>query len=500
MKMKTVLISHIRTTHLLGIKYLHAHLRAKGHESIILLVSGREAGNLKAVLDHIAGFRPDVFLLSAMSCDFAHAKGFARMLKERFPGIPVIFGGIHPTLVPEECFPEADIVVRGEGEETIIEVLDALKNGGMQGLEKVKGIVFEHAGNRVLTQVRQPVQDLDQLACPGHLPDGMLAVLRGRIYPVREPYAYKRFAPYQGSLLYALSSRGCFFSCTYCSNSGLTALYGTSRARMRSAGPVVDEIVNEVRNFKDIYYVMFQDDCFMMHSLEWAEDFSARYRKEVGLPFLVKSSPNYIDKDKIACFKSAGLRWVSMGLESASDRVNREVFCRETTASQFINAARLLAQEGIFCQCDLIVGNPYETQQERLDAIDLLSRIPRPVYLRQFPLEAFPGTVLARMAGRDGFILPLPPDKMAYFYNSLAVVAPAFLSKFFVRHRRNFLMRVSAVGVWFFCSLFSLARYAWVLWRTNGFRLRATFKSGGRYLRVYIASFAELLMPEHDHA
>jgi radical SAM superfamily enzyme YgiQ (UPF0313 family) len=212
-------------------------------------------------------------------------------------------------------------------------------------------------------------------------------------------------------MLSVLASRGCPFSCSYCANSVYRELYGAASARSRSVESVVRELEEEVAAFPGVLYVNFADDCFLMNSTAWLKAFSEAYAARVGRPFIIRTTPRHVSPGKLSALRAAGLRWVFMGLQSGSDRVNREVYERRVTAGEFLAAARAVGEQGLSPWYDVILDNPYESEAEVLETIEVLLRAPRPFQLELFSLDFFPGTSLRQRALRDGLPLPGPGGK-----------------------------------------------------------------------------------------
>ncbi len=404
--MKVVLVSFQDNVDVIGVKYLHAYLASKGHESSILLVPNTRPANVRAAISHIADQDPAVLGVSALTYEFDRARLFVEMLRNSISAPPIVFGGIHATADPEAGLAISDVVVRGEGEETLLELLPILEAGDPDRLESVAGVAFKRDGATVYTDVREPVEDLDALPYPRHLPEDMFVVDGGRVRSVKEPAIYRRYARYQGTFPSIITTRGCPYSCHYCCNSTFRSLYKTRLVRKRTPASVVDEMAQELQDFPGILYFHIQDDCFIMHPVEWLTEFCERYTKDVGIPFAAHSTPRHVTNEKLALLKKAGMRWFNMGLQSGSDRTNSEIYGRHVTAEDFLEAAAIVAELDLSPLYDVIVDNPYETDSDRLETIDVLLRIPRPYHLNIFSLDFFPGTELMRRAKEDGIPLP----------------------------------------------------------------------------------------------
>lgn len=482
--MKIVFVSFQDNTDIIGVKYLHSYVRSKGYESYILLIPNNYPDSIKAASEYISAAKPDLLGFSAMSYEFQRAKNFASILKDKFNICPIVFGGIHATADPESCLEAADIVVRGEGEETLIEVLKSLEAGAHTDIAEVGGIVFKQKTRVIHTGVRQPIGDLDSLAYPGHLPQEMYVVHGGRIHSIKERGMYKRYARYQGTFLSIATSRGCPFACYYCSNSMLKAYYGKNTIRSRSIDSVIDEINTELREFKEILYVNFTDDCFMMHPLNWIEGFSRRYAKEIKIPFIARSTPRHTDKEKMTLLKDAGLRWVFMGLQTGSDRINKDIYGRHATSEDFLKSARIISELKISPWYDIIVDNPYESESDHLRTIDVLLRTPRPFEVSLFSLDYFPGTELLKRAVQDKVSMPAigtksytkPEFALMNCFIRMSANLPIGLVRSLVKSRNSRIGEIAGMVFYSIALVIEPFMYIYLVYLSNDYRLIRTLR------------------------
>lgn len=489
-------------TDVIGVKYLDAVLRAEGHDSGILLIPNRDPRNVAGALAHVEAFHPDILGLSAMSYEFQQARAFGLELRKRFPKTPVIMGGIHATTDPVSCLEFCDIAVRGEAEETLVDLLPLLTgrervlgpgadDDPWSGLDGVAGIVYLRGGRPHYTPVRQPIDDLDRLPSIEHLPQSMQVMHKGAAYPVDDPRIVKKYLRYQGTFLSVVSSRGCPFSCRYCCNSALKSLYGRTKVRPRSVHLVVDEIAREVKKSGRILYVNLQDDCFLMHRTEWLAEFARRYKAEVGIPFVVRTTPRHITREKLALLKDAHLRWVFIGMQTGSDRINREIYGRSVTAEQFRQARTVVAESDVSLWVDVILDNPYETEADHLETIQLLLDIERPYQLDIFSLDYFPGTELYDQVHADGIPVPAlgeksytePEPNIINRYIRMSATLPRWWVRWLVRHRHAAFGRAFGMLGYYTCLMVEPFVYIWLIMKSQDFKPGPTWK--------VIASFYE---------
>ncbi len=227
-----------------------------------------------------------------------------------------------------------------------------------------------------------------------------------------------------------------------------------------------------------------------MHPVEWLTRFAERYRKEVGIPFILRTTPRHITREKLALLKEAGLRWVFMGLQTGSDRINEEVYRRHVTADQFIEAAHTISSLGLCPWYDVILDNPYETEEDHLATIDLLLRTPGLFQFDLFSLDYFPGTELRERALRDGIPIPAPGTKsytepepsMINRYIRMTASLPAWLVRPLVRMRAHPVGKVLGLAAYALAMVIEPFIYLWLILRSNEYKL-------GRTARVVRAFF-----------
>ncbi len=353
---------------------------------------------MQALVDLVQQISPELIGLN-VAASFAHSivQTVVAQLKEHITA-PVILGGVHPTLLPEYCLETtlADYVCVGEGEEMVTELCRRLQSGG--DLTDIPGLMTRTT--RTFSP-RRPPQDLDRLPFQdvGHankysiLPDGRA----------------EEGDPLLRSLAYETKcSRGCPFHCSFCSVATLTELYRPARYyRRRSAENVVQELRRYLELNPNCNYIRFWDDTFPS-SRKWVEDFTERYRREIGLPFGIWLNPNTTFERNIALLKTAGLKQVVIGIESASDQTRKNVYLRSETRQDILNADQVLTQHGVRKVYDLILDHPWESPKELPDTFDLAMQLKKPYEFNMHSLVLLPYTTLADRAIQEGYIVDQP--------------------------------------------------------------------------------------------
>jgi len=274
------------------------------------------------------------------------------------------------------------MVAIGEAEKSFPELLDHLANKIMTA--EVKGVWFKKNGN-IISNPPYPLADnLDSLP----MPDKQL------FYDKMPVFAKTKYA--------IMASRGCHFSCTYCCNNVLKKIYKGFQLRRRRS---VNNIIHELLLAKTKYnfpYVHFYDEIFPS-DYEWLEEFSAKYRQLINLPFIISHHFNLIKEDKLRLLKEAGLFHIAFGLQSASEKIRREVCHRYQSNEDVKKAANLCKKYGIDFHIDHIFGLPYETEENLKLAVDLY-RETAPNLVFSYWLTYLPGTEIINIAQEAGLI------------------------------------------------------------------------------------------------
>ena len=213
---------------------------------------------------------------------------------------------------------------------------------------------------------------------------------------------FRKYARYSGITCSIMTSRGCPFSCTYCCNNALATIYGSPEVRFRNIAEVIDELKKAITRYPFIEYINVHDDCFLARSDEEIERFCRLYEAEIKRPFIARCIPSFITRQKIELLRSAGLAWINLGLQSGSDRVCREIYERRSGKEDFLSAAKAIKDQGLAAVYDVILDNPFETDEDRMETVLTLMETPKPFYTQFFSLSLYPGTELQRRAIEEG--------------------------------------------------------------------------------------------------
>jgi len=392
-----ILISLINSTDNLGLKYVHASLLSKGYDSQILFHTCEDDSYFGRVADFIRDQGAPLVGISLMSRLFHAAAGLTKTIRNRFPdSLPILWGGIHPTIDPESCREYADYLCVGEGEIAVPEFLASF-NGHSLG-RKIPGIGSAQTSTPFTSA---KVNDLDSLAFPQFMPRNSWVTDRGRIVPL-DGSLLKTHTRHQATYLPVLTSRGCPFSCTYCCNNLLHKIYG-KRIRKRSPENVIEEIERNLTGATVKFnYVSLYDDCFTAHTTEWLETFVHHY-KNIGIPLIFRAIPQFVTEEKLSILKEAPCGMALIGLQSGSDRTLAQVYKRKHSKEAFASCAQLLHKNKIPAVYDVIVENPYETVADVQRTVEAVADLPKTSYISMASLTFYKYTELYERAKIDGY-------------------------------------------------------------------------------------------------
>lgn len=332
--------------------------------------------------------------------------------------MPVVWGGIEPTIEPERCVEHADIVCVGEGEKPLLELVRRIDGG----YDDVPGLWVRHDRQVVRNPVPSPVEDLDSLPFPDYSPQNKFLVDANHLVT---GYSVRHF----NGMYEIMSSRGCPFSCSFCCSAFLKGLHPRyRRIRRRSPEHVVEELVAAKRTH-DIRYVNFQDDVFSFDG-PWVERFAALYASKVGIPFWAYVHPAMVDQDILAALKRSGLDRVTMGIQSGSERLLKDVYHRSFSNDKAVQAMETLERMAIRYDVDLITNNPLETEEDCRKTFELLLEAPPKCRLNGglSKLSFFPNSAIERMVNEMD-PKPQVDERMVDFYNRLYLLANSRLPK-----------------------------------------------------------------------
>jgi radical SAM superfamily enzyme YgiQ (UPF0313 family) len=338
----------------LGLAYLHSVLEREGYTIKTFSYNSSDPVEAeRAVTAELLDFRPDFFLVQIFTMNRTESFRILKKAKEIRPVIKVVAGGVHASIYPEqvlENFP-VDCVVIGEGEVTIVELLETLSDG--RDPSGVKGIAYKKEGRLVITDERPLIDDLDSLPFPKH---------ELFITPERE-------------MACILTTRGCPFKCSFC------CLHTISRRkfRKRSAKNAVDEVEHIVNTFKNIKIIQIADDTFTLDP-QMAMDFCREIvRRKIKIQFWCSARIKPASVELFKLMEEAGFKSIGFGLETGSAKLLKSIH-KNITREDVIETFKMLKGIYINIHTYLMVGFPGENKETVAETIDLVKKLQKIKY------------------------------------------------------------------------------------------------------------------------
>lgn len=354
----------------LGLAYIGSQLRKSFPEIKIKVV-------YCDVDREIEKFRPDIIGISSVTQNYNYAKEYARAAKKH--GLPVIIGGTHITSLPVTMSEDMDVAVMGEGEETIVEIIEKFysSNRNIDACKDIPGIAYKENGRVSVTPMRCEITPLDKVPFPAR--DLMNIPKRG--------------------IVHLFSSRGCPYRCLFCAST-----YFWDKVRFFSADYLIEEIERVVADYNPVT-VGFYDDLFIASRkrlFEVAERIIKKgYHRKIE--FILNGRANLITDEMAELFKRMNVVTVNMGLESGSPRTLEFLKCGSVTVEANQRAVDILHRHGINTHGTFIIGAPGETEENIRETVSFIRRSKLSsfsVYL----LTPYPGTPIWKQADEMGIV------------------------------------------------------------------------------------------------
>ncbi len=416
-RMKITLISLYNDIICYGLRILSSYLKNNGVEVQIIFLPYKTGNKINELysedilnqLTHLC-IGSKIIGISLMTNFFNRALQVTKMIKNEL-GITVVWGGVHPTVNPDECIQYADMVCIGESEEALLELCNRLRDN--KPITDIKNLWIKE-GNKVYKNIPRPLlRDIGSLPFQDFDLNNHYILHNEKILKMSKDLLKEHFTKHQdknGELLInfnTMATRGCPHSCSYCYNSFLKKLYKTEfLLRKRPITNVIDEIVHFKNQLNFIGIVTLSDDTFFMLSNEEIKQFAEEYKKRVNLPLRCLTSPLTLNETKLKYLVDAWLIHLGMGIETACEKT-KTLYNRKIPNHMIIKATGIINKYKNYLRppkYDIIMENPYESLKDNLETLRFLTNIPKPFEILSFKLIFFPGTEIYEKAKKDGII------------------------------------------------------------------------------------------------
>ncbi len=381
------------TEHALNTEYKSIVRYAESFHNYKEIISSNAHPVWDEVRQTMSSFHPDVVGLSVLTAKVPSAFRIAKICKEVNPRIKVVCGGYHPTIRANEMLSteQIDFVVRGEGEETLHELLRALQTDNPD-YRDIDGLSFKEGRTIIHNKERVFIKELDIIPLPA----------RERLLHIGT------YSPAQLNMV--MTSRGCPYDCGFCASCTMWK----RMVRFRSVENTIDE-VRELRNRYFVKNIAFMDDSFTLNHNRVKEFCRAMIENHMDITWSCLTRVNMISDEIIALMKKAGCTKVDVGIESGNQRV-LNLIGKDITLEQVRDTVKILRRNKMYWSGFFMFGFPTETEDEAFDTLDFLKEL-KPDWANMSIFTPYPGTILYNLAKEKG-IVSEPVDYTLYSHQN----------------------------------------------------------------------------------
>jgi len=399
-----------------GLMYLASVLKENGEEVKILDLKPRTSKFEKLgapenfyeniIIDAVFDFNPDFAGFGCLySGNFFDILKFSEAIKKKFSKVPIAVGGIHPTIYPSEILkncPSIDWIFLGESEETIIKVVNRIKDKSYE-FSGIDGFAFRKSGEVMVNSKTDYIQDLDAIPFPDY------SLLNIEDYSVDTSCWHNPKKLLFKTSFPIISSRSCPNQCPFCS---MFMLMGP-RWRPRSATNVVDEIEYFYNKYNQNHF-LFMDDNMTLGKARTLEICREIVKRGLNIQFETPNgiSINTLDEEVMEAMVSAGLVRVSLAIESGSDYIRNSIMKKRLDRKKIFEIVKFTKKyKQLYTKAFFIIGMPEETKETLEETYRMIKEIDVDrVYIHN--VVPYPGTKLFEQALRDNLFVDISVDNL----------------------------------------------------------------------------------------
>jgi anaerobic magnesium-protoporphyrin IX monomethyl ester cyclase len=364
----------------LGLGYLAAVLEKKQYKIDVIDCQALKF-TYEEFRSELGKRKPDIVGITSTTLTYKSALQIAKITKEACPNCLTLLGGSHVSFwdkeALEEC-PSLDIVVRKEGENTMLELAERVETG--KDYNDVLGITFRKDGKIVKNPDRAYIENLDDLPFPAH-----------HLWPIERLRKH-------GTVIFPLvTSRGCVYWCDFCT---AVRMFGR-RYRMRSQKSVVDELEYLQKTFGAFRFT-FYDDAFTVDQKRVAEICREIKNRKMKIEWDCETRVDMVTKELLRSMKEAGCVAVWFGVESGSQQV-LDAMRKGISPAQTIKAFKWAKEVGLMTVANVVLGFPGETKETIWETIKFIERL-SPNDVGYYIATPYPGTPLYENVKNNGLL------------------------------------------------------------------------------------------------
>lgn len=378
---------------------ISALLKKHGHETSLVMTYSRDDAAKR-----ILALSPDVVGFSTLTAtgEFEWGLEVAKIIKRKKPSVITMFGGMHPTLFPEESIENSavDMICAGEGEYAMLELCDRLDK--RVDSSDIANIWVKTSDGIRRNDIGMLIENLDELP-----------------FPDRELYHKSGyFKQIRG--MDVMAGRHCPFECSYCYNHIIKDLYkGRGKFfRKHSVSYVINELKELIVKYQPESFT-FVDEFFSLNK-DWLSDFADMYHREIKLPFICNVRADTVDDEIASMLSRAGATTVCIGLETGNEKLRSDILNKPFTNNRLAETTKILHSHRIKFLTANMFGIPGENIDNAFETVELNQRI-KTDFLYFSVFQPYPGLDITKRARQCGLIGDLKPSEYnnSYFRSSL---------------------------------------------------------------------------------
>ncbi len=383
-----------------NIRRVSAYLKKAGFKTkIIFLPQPFSKRYSEEVLEQVTVLCKDARLIgiSLMSNYWYNAVQLIKAIRSKHD-TPIIGGGSHPSTDPEQCLEETDMICVGEGDDTLLELAKRMKEGNAD-YSGIPNIWYKQNG-QITKNESALFEKVDKIPTPDYDLEDHHILFKNKV----QPMTVDLFRCFYGETYSTQFTFGCPYTCSFCIHNIYNKRF-KFRFRKRHIKNVLDELSYIKKKFPFFTQLRIDDDTFFFYSKEEMEYFRDEYKKYVNMPIYVTGGqPMVIKEELLRPMVEAGMTKIRMGIESGVERI-QEMYQRRVPNKKILEACKIINKfKDLKATYDLILDNPWETEEETIQTLNFILEIPRPFKISLFSLTFYPNTDIHLKAIADGIV------------------------------------------------------------------------------------------------
>jgi anaerobic magnesium-protoporphyrin IX monomethyl ester cyclase len=416
----------------LGAGYMASMLLQKGHQVKILDNSVENLSN-EEFLKYLKEFKPEIVCFTTYTLSIEESFRLAHIVKKENNEIKVILGGPHASYLPESTLlnKNVDMVVIGEGEYTLTDIVTAVSLD--KPLFGIKGLFYKENNKIIKNPPRELISDLDSLPFPAY-----------ELMRLNKYYASESRKVTNRIFVSIITSRGCPYKCTFCSNK----MFG-AKIRFRSPENIISELLYLKNNFK-IGEFVFVDDVFTIDQRRAKIICESIRSKKLDIVWTCSGRVGNSSEEIYKELAAAGCKGICLGVESSSQEVLDQMN-KNTNINQIEKSVKLAKKYIENVICTFIFGMPGDNLERAYETIKFAKRL-NPDHARFYIATPYPGSALFDRALKDGLIRADTLSWSDCFETfsargpiMLSQITPAQLIRLFKLAHREFYLRIEYI-------------------------------------------------------